>query len=416
MRQALKALSIRYLPDLDGDYTSLAAGLGESRTQSSKLVGDGTKSSVIMAPMLWLAKQVAKVPLAVMRDMEVVEVPGMLELIHQRVLFEASIDVPLYGNAYIEIVRGGLGAPLRLRYLAFAAVEPIARPDDPDLLSHVVYNRAGQPRREIHVDDLIHVAMGIDPKAPLTGISPFYAMLQDAGTDMESALITATVLRNQAVPGLIMTPNTNGVEFGQFDEEVAKKVQGWLDSRRVGAERGKSFITSLPVTVTELSTEVEKLALQTIRGISEERVTALVGVPAAVCGLGVGLRQTKVGATMRELRGVGWDNGVLPVVDMILEQLNAVLAPEFGDGLKYGYRLPPEHVANQDAIERANYATTLYKEGVMMRSEAREAVNLPVTPEDEQYVTGGAEDDPPPDDPQEQTAPAAPSDEDQDDA
>ena len=53
----------------------------------------------------------------------------------------------------------------------------------------------------IHVDDVIHVRMGIDPNSTLTGLSPFFALLQEAATDIEAATTTATVLRNAGIMG-----------------------------------------------------------------------------------------------------------------------------------------------------------------------------------------------------------------------
>ena len=139
---------------------------------------------------------------------------------------------------------------------------------------------------------------------------------------------------------------------------------------------------------------MEKLAMQTIRGISEERVCAVLGIPAAVVGVGVGLRQTKVGATLRELRSIAWDDAVIPTLDLILDAFTVKLAPEFGDGLRYGYALPPGHVAATNAEILADRSEQLFKANIMDRAEAREPLGLEVRTEDEGvYFTPDAADD-----------------------
>ena len=131
----MKALAVTRLSDLDDDATSLPS-VTAARRQADKLVGDGSRSSVIMAPLLWLAKKASALPLSVMTDDDAeVDRPEMLDLLTWPLRFEIAIDVPLYGNAYMEILRGGMGQPERLRYLPVAWVAPQAAPEDPDVLA-----------------------------------------------------------------------------------------------------------------------------------------------------------------------------------------------------------------------------------------------------------------------------------------
>jgi hypothetical protein len=55
-------------------------------------------------------------------------------------------------------------------------------------------------------------------------------------------------------------------------------------------------------TAMQLGFAPRDLDLSALRNVAEERVCAALGVPAAVVGFGTGLEQTKLGATMRELR------------------------------------------------------------------------------------------------------------------
>ena len=65
---------------------------------------------------------------------------------------------------------------------------------------------------------------------------------------------------------------------------------------------GATVVIREQTKAQQIRTDLSGAALAQIRNIAEERVTAALGVPAAVVGFGSGLEQTKVGATMRELR------------------------------------------------------------------------------------------------------------------
>src|SRR3546814_2618913 len=64
------------------------------------------------------------------------------------------------------------------------------------------------------------------------------------------------------------------------------------------------------------------------RDVAEERVCALLGIPAAVVGFGAGLQQTKVGATMQQMSKQAWENGVLPFCRLAADELKRSLLPQ----------------------------------------------------------------------------------------
>ncbi|MFV7869624.1 phage portal protein, partial [Enterococcus faecium] len=74
----------------------------------------------------------------------------------------------------------------------------------------------------------------------------------------------------------------------------------------------------------------QQLNMSEGRDVAEERVCACLGIPVAVVGFGAGLQQTKVGATMEEMRKLAWNNGVLPFARMLADELQRSLLGQFG--------------------------------------------------------------------------------------
>jgi HK97 family phage portal protein len=79
---------------------------------------------------------------------------------------------------------------------------------------------------------------------------------------------------------------------------------------------------------------------------------------------------------------IGWlRNTVKPDMQAIVDILNEYLVPEFGDNLVLGYKDPVPEDRADDVAE----AERLYKAGIIMRSEARELVDLESDTSDEVY-------------------------------
>jgi hypothetical protein len=130
-----------------------------------------------------------------------------------------------------------------------------------------------------------------------------------------------------------------------------------------GDMRGEPFVVGAPTKVETIQWDPEKLNLSALRAIPEERITSLLGIPAAVVGFGTGLEQTKVGATMAELRKLAYENAIIPSQKIILEALNKSLLPEYetNETIMLEYDLSDVRVLQEDEgkkIERLNTAVT----------------------------------------------------------
>ena len=353
-------------------------------------VGDGTRSSVTMAPLLWLGRQVSTIPI-VLQDAAgaVVDNPVVTGLLTQRLLFSAAIDHALSGNVYLERILGGDGAPVALTYLAPSWVQPRpARMTDEVLLYRV--SRPGRVTRDLHPDDMVHIRQGYDPQNPLLGLSPLAALMADLQVDVEATAALRSVLGNGAMIGTIVSPRPTPDGGFQFDQGAANAVRKSIDDGYRSANRGKTFATAMPVDITHTEADMEKLAMKAVRTLTESRVSAVLGIPPGVTSMQAGLDQTKVGATLAALIGIAWTNAVLPTIDAILEAMNREVVEELAPGRRLGYTLPPGHVSDTGAAMLAQRARELYAGGVATRNEAREMVGLPAVEGEDTFQSAAA--------------------------
>ncbi|MFK4985474.1 phage portal protein, partial [Klebsiella pneumoniae] len=84
----------------------------------------------------------------------------------------------------------------------------------------------------------------------------------------------------------------------------------WFKQAFGGDNRGGPLVMGAPTDVTPYGFNPQQMNMSEGRDVAEERVCACLGIPAAIVGFGAGLQQTKVGATMEELRKLAWNNGV----------------------------------------------------------------------------------------------------------
>jgi hypothetical protein len=111
--------------------------------------------------------------------------------------------------------------------------------------------------------------------------------------------------------------------------QSVKDVKDYIIRQFTGDRRGDPLVLGGPTDVQLLQYNMEGFNVGPIRDVSEERVCAAMGIPAAVVGFGTGLQQTKVGATMKEMRQLAWTTGVIPMQRIVANELRRSLLPEF---------------------------------------------------------------------------------------
>ena len=358
---------------------------------------DPLANSIVVACMGWICRNFPDAPVKITRrnrDGLIEDVPPsdtgpgrMLQLLerpnpyHSGVLmWYAVVGDFLLGNAYIFKQRDALGRVESLWWIYNRLVEPRWDPSDPSTYIGWYDVRADGGIWLVPPGDMIHLRQGIDPLNPRKGRSQLASLFREIFTDDEAANMTASLMRNLGVPGVVIAPSNTSERVIPNPDEVSAKFQSKFGDDR----RGGVMTFSTPTDIKILSWSPQQMDLKALRRVPEERVSAVTGVPAGVAGLGAGLDRNTY-SNYGEARVAAYTEGVLPLQRLIAAELEVQLLPEWGnEGLLAGwtYDVIFDWTAAlamreaKDALwDRAKSAATV---GLIMRSDFKRLVNLPV--------------------------------------
>lgn len=289
-----------------------------------------------MGPVQWIQRAFSEAPFGVWRDIkdepeEIVDHP-MTKLIetpngfygNDQLWMASLFSWCITGNVYWTKIRNGANKPVELWYIPPWLIEPKWPLDRRDVfISHYEYNPGGETII-LPPEDVIHFRHGFDPNNLRLGVSPIQSVIREVWSDDEASNFVASLLRNGGVPGVIVTPKEGSVMGVDIDA-----VKEYFREMFTGDRRGEPLALTGPTDVHQFGFNPQQLDLSSVRNTAEERVCALLGIPAAVVGFGSGLEATKVGATMSEMRKLAWMNGIIPLQKIFAGTLDNQLLPDF---------------------------------------------------------------------------------------
>lgn len=361
--------------------------LGRTRVDYAGQVGDGRGNSIVAACLAWVARTLPEAPLQVVRqdaegnDEVVRRHPLTLLLARPNPYYSGAVllgatasDFKATGDAYWIKVRSGARRPVQVWWGPSALIEPKYPDDGSAYITHYEYNPGGVPIR-LEVEDVVHFRNGIDPLNPRKGLSEIRALVREVATDDEAAAYTAALLRNTATPSVVIAPADEKTEVSQAD---ADQIKADFSAKFGGDNRGAPMVLSANVKVTPLSFSPQQMDMAALRGIPEERISAMMGIPAAVVGLGSGLANTKVGATMSEMREQAFENCIIPLQRVLADEITHQLLPDFGNVAteRVEFDLRQVRVLQPDLDALYKRLDTAVRGGWMMPNEARAQVDL----------------------------------------
>jgi HK97 family phage portal protein len=368
--------------------------LPRTKYDYAREVGRGYGSSVVMAPVKFIQRVFPEAPLKIRKKFQldsVVEDHALVRLIAHpnthysgNALWRATIACYILdGNAYWLKVRSRLLGVAELWWIPPWLMTPKHDPAKNEFITHYEYMVGGQAV-DVPVSEVVHLRNGLDPRNPRLGMSDLHSVLREVFSDDEASNFTASLLRNMGVPGVIISPKTTSISA--TDAQDAEKI---FDQRFGGDRRGKAIVMRGATDVHQFAWSPAQLELSSVRDVSEERVCAILGIPAAVVGFGSGLQQTKVGATMRELVQLAWISGIIPMQHAMAGDLENQLLVDFEgnpDTFECFFDEAMVQALQENEVERARRLDIGVRGGWIKRSEARRGVRLPVTADDEVYI------------------------------
>ncbi len=358
-------------------------------------VGDGSGSSTVAAPVLWVARTFPEAPPALWRvdedGQERIEIRHPLLRLMQRpnpfytgvVLWMATtVSWMVDGNAYWFKLRNANNAVTALWWVPSWMLKPVG--NEGTFITHYEY-QPGTELVKVAPEDVVHFRFGLDADNPRLGYSPLKSVLREVYTDDEAAAWTASLLRNMGVPGLIVSPASDTQAVGQEDLDATKQ---YLMAMFTGDKRGEPMVMGAPTRVEQFGFSPEQMNLKEMRRIPEERVTAVLGIPAIVAGLGAGLDRSTF-TNMAEAREAAYEAGIIPMQRIMAEEIRFQLLTDFEQDVfvwRFGFDLSKVRVLQEDVYRQAQRLDLGVRGGWATVADARRAMGLKVTEEDEVFL------------------------------
>lgn len=376
--------------------------LGGTRIDYAKSVGDGLDSSIVSATLKWIARTFPEAPPAVWpaEPASGLEKPiaghALTRLLERPnphftgpLLWMATVtDWNARGEAYWLKERNAAGVPVRLWWTPSWMMRPESSETSSEFITHFVYTVDGVDYK-VDPKNVVYFRYGSDPDNPRRGLSPLRAQLREIFTDNEAANFTATILRNMGVPGVIVSPDVDGSDGGAaLSAAEAEAVKETIRSQFTGDNRGDVAVMTGRTRVTQFGFSPEQLLLRELRRIPEERISAELGIPAVVVGLGAGLERSTF-TNMGEAREAAYEAGLIPMQRILAEDVRFQLLADFESdphAFVFGFDLSKVRVLQEDLYRQAQRFDLGIRGGWVRVAEGRTALGLPVGDADDVYL------------------------------
>ena len=348
-------------------------------------IGNGSGNSAVAACLSVLATAFAEPKLNVMKEDEVGQDvvlakhpvsklfkrpnPFMSGAILSHYLV-SSISVE--GDAYLFKNRNKKGQVVQLVPLMPAFVK--AKGDTERLITRYEYTPTTDTV-DIDPKDIIHIRTGVDPNDHRRGYAPIKTVLREILGDEAAGQYSTALLHNMAIPGVILSPSSDAM--GGPTREEAEAISEMYKSKFGGANRGMPMVLTGSMNIDVVSFSPQDMNLIELRRLPEERVSAVMGVPAVLAGLGTGLNSATYSNT-RELREYFTEQKLVPLWRTVAEELTYQLLPDFteDDNIYCKYQVEDVRALSQDQDELYKRMNTAVSGGWATIGEARNAVGL----------------------------------------
>jgi hypothetical protein len=205
--------------------------------------------------------------------------------------------------------------------------------------------------------------------------------LREIYTDNEITQYEATMVQNRGTPGAIISPMT-------ADQTLSEKEAAWVSEnyfeKTTGANRGKPIVSLAAINVATPSFSPADMNLRQMRWTPEERISALIGIPAIVIGLGAGLEHGTF-ANYQQAREAAYESYLVPTQALIDEELTTQLMPDFDTdpALRVAHDYDAVRVLQPDMDAMYARIDKVWISGMIDRATAKRELKLEVGPDDE---------------------------------
>ena len=291
------------------------------------------------------------------------------------------------GNAYLRKIRSGKGPGgnvLELWPISPTRIQPVTIKEDAlrgVFISYYAYVfDPAQPPEQVPPEDIVHFRLGIDDKDNRIGASPLARLVREVAGDDEAHKWQTTMLGNGGTVGmLIQVPEESSITVEQAEEMKLK-----FEERFGGNNRGRTGVLMGGASAQPYGFSPEQMDMKALHRIPEERIAAVLRVPAIIAGLGAGLDRSTY-ANFREAREMFAEMTLMPLYSFDAATLNMQLTPDFTSdpNIKIMFDVTDLRAFQEDETEKYKRLDLGVKTGWIRPNEARADVGLPPDMDDD---------------------------------
>ena len=291
------------------------------------------------------------------------------------------------GNAYWRKVRSGAngtGNVVQLWPISPTRIKPVTIKEDADrgiFISYYayLYDPSKDPEH-IPPEDVIHFRLGIDDRDHRIGCSPLARLVRERIGDDEAHKWQTSMLENGGTAGmLIQVPVGSNITVDQ-----AEQMKVSFEERFTGANRGRTGVLMGGAVAQPYGFSPEQMDMRSLHRIPEERIAAVLRVPAIIAGLGAGLDRSTY-SNFREAKEMFAEMTLLPLYSFDAATLNKSLKEDFtlDPKITIAFDLSDLRAFQEDEDAKWKRLDVAVKTGWVRPNEARTDVGLPPDMDDE---------------------------------
>jgi len=276
------------------------------------------------------------------------------------------------GNAYWRKLRAGnaeSGNVVELWPISPSRIQPKTNRGSDDFISYYRYYQRPGVYEDIAPENIVHFRKGLKDDDHRLGDGPIKRLAREVSSDEQATRYADRLLGKLAIPGL----------YASFDKEApsltqaqAEELKARLQALYGGDNVGSVGIGSPGMSIGQLGFSPEQMDMKTLHRVPEERIAAVLGVPAIVAGLGAGLDRATY-SNFSEARESMTEMKLTPLWGLIGDVLTMSLVPDFtrDRGVSVAFMIDDVRALQDDQNALATRLKTYVDAGILTVDEAR---------------------------------------------
>lgn len=320
---------------------TLVSGPGASQLYREVFGGGDADNSAVAACLGTICRAYNEVPLRLWRDAGKdgaveVSLPPLDALLARPNPFMTLRQLRAYwqfckqsgGNAYLWKSRAAdplTGPVVELWPVSPARIAPVRWKGSPNFIDAYRYwPESGRAHFDIDPANIVHFKLGVDDENHMLGLSNLRRLAREIATDRSATRFADRLLANKGTAGMIVEYDKEA----RVNQEEARQVKAQLIADFTGENVGAVGVLSPGGKASQMGFSPSDMDLTALHRLPEERIAAVIGIPAIVAGLGAGLDRSTF-ANVKEAREMFTESFLIPEWEDDGETLTHQLLPDF---------------------------------------------------------------------------------------